>query len=808
MATIGGLSSTTSASTSSIRGYGGLASGLDRDTLIEQLTSGTQSKIDKLNQQKTKLEWEQEAIREITDKIYDFTQKYTSYTSSTNLLGSALFGRSDVTVNGEYSKYISVSGSAQSSDVLSVLGVKQLAQKATLTTTGDVSDRTLSLGNISTDLTSTTKVNVAGGSSIYLKYGSTKYTVKLGRGDGYSYDTAQHVADSINKSLEEVAMNDGKTLGDVMAASVDADGKLVITNKDAAGNTITVTGGSNDIIKTLGFTMPDDGIEIAANASATAANVNTAMQEKTIKEQLAGQSISFEYNGTVKWIEMPSEEEFDKYNTLAELQTYLQDELNSAFGNGRIKVELTETKGPDGKPDGKAYLSFTTTTPKTDSATGMVVSGDTDTSSTLAITASTGYLTGDESLFKIQDGTSNRLNLSATLAESGLKNSFDPTSNTTLLKINGEEITGITADSTIQEIMDAVNNNPDAGVTISYQENTDRFILTATQNGASGQVKVEGSIADALFGAKDSGSYTVQEGKDAVIAVQYAGSNEVTEIVRDSNTVSVDGLNITVSGTFGYDESGKRIENTEAVTFTAKADTDKIVETVTEMINEYNEILELLNDQVSTKPDRDYAPLTSSQKAEMSENEIELWEKKAKEGLLFMDSDLRSMADALRFVIPTEIRSQLEAIGITTSTDYSENGKLTVNESELRAAIESNPESVRNLFSASASTNEDGTTTSGGLMTNMKSILDRYASTTGATKGILVERAGSEHALTSVLNNSLLDEINEIDDRIADMTERLTTEQDRYVSQFTQLELLISQMNSQSSYLASLSGGY
>ncbi len=808
MATIGGLSSTTSASTSSIRGYGGLASGLDRDTLIEQLTSGTQSKIDKLNQQKTKLGWEQEAIREITDKIYDFTQKYTSYTSSTNLLGSALFGRSDVTVNGEYSKYISVSGSAQSADMLSVLGVKQLAQKATLTTTGDVSDRTLSLGNISTNLNSSTKVNVAGGSSIYLKYGSTKYTVKLGRGDGYSYNTAEDVAKSINASLKEVAMSNGKNLADVMEASVDSDGKLVITNKDTAGNTITITGGSNDIIETLGFTMPDDGIEITTGSSATATSVNTAMQEKTIKEQLAGQSISFEYNGTVKWIKMPSEEEFDKYNTLTELQTYLQDELDSAFGNGRIKVVLTETMGSDGKPDGNAYLSFTTTTPKTNPDNGEVVPGDPDKSSTLSITASTGYLTGDDSLFGIQDGTSNRLNLSATLAESGLKNSFVSDNTRPLLKINGKEISGITENSTIQEIMDAVNNDPDAGVTISYQENTDRFSITATQNGSSGQVKVEGSIADALFGKEGSGAYTVQEGKDAIIAVQYAGSNEVTEIVRDSNTVSVDGLNITVSGTFGYSDDGTVSSNTEAVTFTAKADTDKIVETVTDMINEYNEILELINKQVSTKPDRDYTPLTSSQKAEMSENEIELWEEKAKEGLLFMDSDLRSMADALRFVIPTEIRSQLEAIGITTSTDYSENGKLTLDESELRAAIESNPESVCNLFSANATVNADGTTTSGGLISNMKTILDRYASTTGATKGILVERAGSEHALTSVLNNSLQDEIDEIDDRIAAMTERLTTEQDRYISQFTQLELLISQMNSQSSYLASLSGGY
>ncbi len=799
MATIGGLSSTTSASTSSIRGYGGLASGLDRDTLIEQLTSGTQSKIDGLNQQKTKLEWEQEAIREITDKIYDFTQKYTSYSSSTNLLGSALFGLSDVTVNGENSRYISVSGSAQSANLLTVLGVKQMAQKATLTTTQNASDRELSLGNISTDLNANVQVNTAGGSSIRLKYGNTSYTVKLGRGDGYSYDTPQDVADSINKSLKEVTMNDGKTLADVMEVSVDGD-KLVIKNNDSAGNTITITEGSKKIMETLGFTVPSGGIEIATNLSVTADNTNTAIQSKTIKEQLAGQSISFEYNGTIKWIEMPSADEFNSINTLGDLQTYLQDELNSAFGNGRIRVDLTTDNSGNGS------LSFKTTTPVT-GADGRVTSGADDNSSTLSITSSTGYLTGEDSLFGVQNGVSNRLNLSATIAESGLKNSLD-TSHPLSLVINGKTIEGITEDSTIQDIINAVNNDPEAGVTISYQENTDRFIITATQNGGSGHVTVSGNVADALFGTKDAGGYTVSEGKDAIIAVQYAGSNEVTEIVRDSNTVSVDGLNITVNGTFGYDEKGDRIQNTEAVTFTAKADTDKIVETVTQMINEYNEILELINDQVSTKPDRDYTPLTSSQKAEMSENEIELWENKAKEGLLFMDSDLRSMADALRVIIPSEIRSQLEAIGITTSTDYSDNGKLTLDESELRAAIESNPESVRNLFSANATVNADGTTTSGGLISNMKTILDRYASTTGATKGILVERAGSEHALTSVLNNSLQDEIDEIDDRIAAMTERLTTEQDRYISQFTQLELLISQMNSQSSYLASLSGGY
>lgn len=794
---IGGLSSTTGTSTSTIRGYGGLASGLDRDTLIEQLTSGTQAKIDKANQEKTKLEWIQEAIRTITDKMYDFTQKYTSYTSSDNLLGSALYSRSQITVNGANSKYISVSGSTQASELMSILGVKQLAQQASLSTVDEVSDRLLSLGSLSTDLNTKTDVNVAGGESIYIEYGNTSYTVKLGRGDGYSYGTAQEVADSINKSLEQVTIAGGKTLADVMNFTVSGD-KLVANNTDAAGNTITMTGGTGEILTTLGFTgRPDDGFEINAGGNITAGEKNRAIQQKTIADQLGGQTISFSYNGTTKWIELPSASEL-KDKTLDDLQSTLQKELDSAFGNGRIKVELT--KSADGST---GALAFKTTIPQT-GADGRVVPGADDTTSTLSIVSSTGNLTGDDSLFQVANGESNRLNLSAKISESGLSNSLDPSKPFELI-INGKKIEGIDENSSIQDIINAVNNDSDAGVTISYQENTDRFVVTSNQNGASGQVIVEGSVADALFGSKGKG-YTVTEGQDAIISVQYAGSNEVTEIRRDSNTISMDGLNVTVSGTFGYDENGNYIQDTEKVTFTAKVDTDKAYETIKSMVDDYNEILELINEEVSTKPDRDYSPLTSSQKAEMSEDEIKLWEEKAKEGLLFMDSDMRSLADSLRFVIPSNLRSALSEIGISTSTDYSENGKLTIDESKLKAALESDPEKVRELFTASAQTEEDGTVTKGGLMTHMKSIFDQYAGTTGSTKGILIERAGSEHSVTSVMDNALLDQMNEIDDKINRLLDQLTTEQDRYISQFTQLEQLISQMNSQSSWLTSMIG--
>ena len=53
MASISSLSGSTNKAMSSLRGYGGLASGLDRDELIEGMTAGTQTKITKQQQKKT-----------------------------------------------------------------------------------------------------------------------------------------------------------------------------------------------------------------------------------------------------------------------------------------------------------------------------------------------------------------------------------------------------------------------------------------------------------------------------------------------------------------------------------------------------------------------------------------------------------------------------------------------------------------------------------------------------------------------------------------------------------------------------------
>ena len=75
------------------------------------------------------------------------------------------------------------------------------------------------------------------------------------------------------------------------------------------------------------------------------------------------------------------------------------------------------------------------------------------------------------------------------------------------------------------------------------------------------------------------------------------------------------------------------------------------------------------------------------------------------------------------------------------------------------------------------------------------------------TKGILIKKAGYTSSPMSLTENSIYKQLTEINKQISKLQTRLESERDRYIKQFTSLETLISQMNSQSSWLSQL-GGY
>ena len=55
------------------------------------------------------------------------------------------------------------------------------------------------------------------------------------------------------------------------------------------------------------------------------------------------------------------------------------------------------------------------------------------------------------------------------------------------------------------------------------------------------------------------------------------------------------------------------------------------------------------------------------------------------------------------------------------------------------------------------------------------------------------------------MENEIYKELQRMQETIDSLNERLKMEQDRYISQFTTMESLINQMNTQSSYLSQLS---
>ena len=128
------VSSTSSLGNTSLRGFGGMVSGIDRDEIIEQMTLGTTTKISNAEKDITKLEWKQEAFRSISDKIIGLSDDYFSFSSPSSLVDPTIFAKNLITVHGseKSSKYVTASGTSDLVGNVSVKEVRNLASAAVL----------------------------------------------------------------------------------------------------------------------------------------------------------------------------------------------------------------------------------------------------------------------------------------------------------------------------------------------------------------------------------------------------------------------------------------------------------------------------------------------------------------------------------------------------------------------------------------------------------------------------------------------------------------------------------------------------
>ena len=822
MASITSLSN--SATASSIYGsrnvLSGLASGMDTESMIENAVSGIKMKITSLQQKRTKVEWQQEGYRSIIDKLANFTQKYTSYASSTNLLSSSFFNNAVIaTPGGTYADKVTASGKT-SSDV-QLLGVKQLAKAATYKVSG-LGGAGSSVDGIAgevKDLGETLpQSNVAG--SMTLRYGGSR-TVDLSFDELTTYKDVNELAAGIREKLSETSVTtssgEQKKASEMIGVSV-VDGNIVFSDAQNAGNSVTIGSATGKIKDTLG---------IDPNAKSSTLNVKDAdlvNEEATRGDYLNGKDLSVTLDGVTKKITLNYTEGMTGKDFLKDVQTKLDD----AFGKGKLEVDLS--KGADDSGSFSLKLGLT----KQQEGSTLRLSGEVGEAMGLAKNGQTNYLDTGKKLGDLVDdsfwSSQTALKAEGDVREVKTKDEtyhvdakgnrvketydgwiqVDANGNSLYdFKVNGVSVGKFSKESPLENIMSAVNSNAEAGVKMNYSKVTNEFQFTATQTGEAGDIEFEGFSA-ALF---KGGEKTA--GQDAILSMSVNGK-ELTAVHRSGNSFEVDGLTINLKGTFNYEKADGATDATlvadakdNAVTFTSGADTDKIVDAIKGMVEDYNAMVTEIKQAYSTQPaykDRNtrYEPLTADQEDGMTESEIKRYEELAKQGILFGDSTLSSLYDKLRSAITPggTDGSDLRSIGI--KTNYSDGlTTIALDEAALRNALESDPEKVKNAFVKSK---ESGSSTNG-LMQNLKTTLDTYAKTTGEPKGVLITRAGSIKAPTSLNSNSLKSQMDSIDSQIDRWTNKMADQIDRYTTKFSRLEQLIAQMNSQSSAMMGLMGG-
>ena len=800
-----------------LRGFGGLASGIDRDALIEQMTARTTSKITSKKQAMTKLEWKRDAYRSISNKIIDLQDNYLSYSATKSLKNSDFFAKNQVSVQGDpdYTKYISATGNADTASRVSVLGVNKLATSATLISGEKKTDSAITLGGISASDFSNKEIKTSNLSGTKLTFGTysitykqftteatftfpTSYEKKLdnGKTETVTIDytaSSDKIVEQLNEALDSQGFlgKDGKS---GIKFTLNGD-QIQISQTDS----ITDKGKScviretSSALKSLGFNSGkmnqddiDNGISLDEfNASSNKSSFEAAaITKQPLSGYLKGKSISVSYGGQTKNIELIGDKE--EIKDFKAFKDSLQNKLDKAFGSGKVTVG----EGQNGSltftaKDNKQTLQISADSKELQNALGIT--------STQSNKISTGSSLWENrvklGLVKdIEYNTEEELNNAKKELNKALEN----------FTVNGTKIEGITADTTVDGLLTAINNNKDAGVTATYLGSENKFVLSSNEKGEGRKITLGADPKDTTDAANLIFGGVSQDGTDGEMSILYNGVQ--TTITSSSNTFSIDGLDIRATNTFNTGSATAE----GGVSFTASADTEKVTETVKKFIEAYNAMIDEVRTQATTKPDSNYKPLTDDQKNEMNENSIKNWEDKAKEGILYNSSALKDLDNATQGIFSSMMMNgvsydDLEKIGISFSDDYTAGGKIVFDEEKFKTAMDSDPEKVSDLFTGTH-----------GIVNTIDSTLStyatRYASKNGNSYGVLIEEAGSEKLSLTLTNNSIYKELKDMQETITNLQSQLSTEQDRYISQFTQMERLINQMNSQSSYLSQLGG--
>lgn len=736
----------------------GLVSNLDTDSIVNALVSAYSTKKDKYVKAQTKLEWKQDAWKELNTKIYSF---YSGTLSS--LRFSNAFSKKASSVD---STKATVKASSDAVSGTQKLKIKQLAKSGYLT--GAV---VKSSDGSNTKLTGSSKLSELGiedGSSISVKVGKTEKTITLNGSDSVNTAVARLKEAGLNASFDEInqrffvsskasgsegefsiiganssglkALN-GMGLNSVTSADVESYRYWAALTDDDISN-FTDTDYTKQ--KTALYDLTDEvsmnklkdtlrsTLEKANESNETLGKANKLIDYKLDAiNEVSGLSLeersALISKAAERMTEISSKKELtdeDKAE-LEELQA--KHEIYVASANATFNVEAEKKKYEDEKTENQKIIDANAAT--IDTANKALADND----------GFTAYVNG--------------LNDDITKKNAELKETILDNYNTK--RSNAKEFV---------KAYDIVN---DANADKTSDEYKNALQLIGDNSGSgTGAVRIQG--------------------QDAIVELNGA------TFTSASNNFQINGLTITANQLTGADEE---------ISITTNTDTQGIYDMIKGFFTEYNTLIKEMDSLYNADSAKGYEPLTDDEKEAMTDKEIEKWEEKIKKALLRRDDTLQSVSDSIKnaFQKSYEINGKkysLSSFGIKTGGYFtsgdneksifhidgdSKDSTSSGNTDKLMAAIASDPDTVCEFFNKLA----DGV----------------YAELSNKMKGTTLSSA-----YTVYNDKSMKNEYNEYTKTIKSWEEKIESYEEKYRKQFTAMEKALATLNSNSSSLTGLLG--
>ncbi|WP_332650936.1 flagellar filament capping protein FliD [Lysinibacillus sp. 54212] len=790
---------------------GGLASGMDIDELVKKLMSAERAPLNKLYQKKTTYEWRRDAYRSVNTKIKTFD----TYISD-NLVLKSLTSKTATSSN---SNLVSAIATGKATGTLSIEGVSQLATAAR------------GVGN---------QINATGSTKLSeLGIGETSIELKAIQSNGSIAATGTKIEfDPSTTTVDQLISKINSSNAGVSA--IFEGGRLSITAKNTGdnkfGSEVQVTSGAN-VFGKLGFTaltgqasgdLASGGTNaiFQVNGIATERSTNTFTingYSLTLKETFnQGSTIASKYNAAwTEWDNATNKTDFtdlankvsaatNEYNTA---NTAYDNVFNSIFPNAQLTEDQQATYNKINDRNllmnltsaDMAELKSLTADISSDENFNTWLQNATSADISDDLKAKLSGITRDQftTLKTLDDANFNKMKSAAELK------TYETIGASFLNGLSTEEVTKVKSmlgktEEEFNTSIDSLKNGTDAEKALANKLSA----LSGEQKQAIRQLSAtqldnfqKVATAEVERNSKLQLKNTAEANEIAAINRKATAEETLKAAYQEYKALNGSIPGVDESNLSTYQASVSVPANTASpVTMTSSTNVDDMMTKIKEFVDTYNGLIKDLTDQTKQSKYRDYAPLTDEQKEDMSENEIKLWEEKAKSGLLRNDAIIREGLAEMRSLVYQSnpgIDSQyntLFSIGITTSKNYNDGGTLEIDENKLRKVLEEDPDAVEKLFKNSEGKKED---TVNGQTVDTRGYLDKLRFTAMKSIEVSIEKKAGRSTMTNAefsIGKNLID----TESRISTWKRKLEMVEARYWKQFGAMESAINKANQQS----------